>query len=147
MSTKKSQLNKTVADLRAALKESQQQFSNRLGVALGTIARWETGDRSPSAYHLKKMAFLAQEHNLPLLYIAFETEYMNREGTKLGLGEIALLRDQLVYFRGTIQFKPVYQPTEKAAAAAAAITKLITDLEGQLDVLSEELKPEQPEEE
>jgi transcriptional regulator with XRE-family HTH domain len=54
----KSKLSKAVCELRARLGSSQQSFSNRLGVALNTIARYETS-REPSGEALLKLGNVA----------------------------------------------------------------------------------------
>jgi transcriptional regulator with XRE-family HTH domain len=60
-SRKKSELSKAVIELRTFLGESQQAFSNRLGVALSTIARYET-NYQPSGEMLLRLAELAANH-------------------------------------------------------------------------------------
>ena len=60
-SRKKSELSKAVVDLRTFLGDSQQAFSNRLGVALNTVARHETS-RPPSGEMLFKLAQLAAKN-------------------------------------------------------------------------------------
>jgi transcriptional regulator with XRE-family HTH domain len=58
-SRKKSELSKTVAELRKRLGLSQQEFSNRMGVALNTIARYETA-REPEGLVLLRLAQIAR---------------------------------------------------------------------------------------
>src|SRR5947209_4539079 len=54
----KSDLSKAVRELREGMGFSQQAFSNALGVALNTIARYETS-REPSGEALVKLARMA----------------------------------------------------------------------------------------
>lgn len=57
-SRKKSEMSKAIADLRAQLGDSQQAFSNRLGLALNTIQRYEMG-REPTGEVLLDLGHLA----------------------------------------------------------------------------------------
>ena len=51
-------VSSVVAELRKAHGMTQQAFSNHLGVALNTVARWETV-RVPDRQHLSKLAEMA----------------------------------------------------------------------------------------
>lgn len=55
-------ISEAVIRLREALGENQQQFANRLGTAITTIARYETS-RPPSGQALVALAKLAVEHD------------------------------------------------------------------------------------
>ena len=46
--------------LRAASKQTQQQFATDLGVSMATVARWESGDAAPSPMARKFLALLAK---------------------------------------------------------------------------------------
>jgi transcriptional regulator with XRE-family HTH domain len=61
-SRKKSELSKAVVELRVLLGENQQAFSNRLGIALNTVARYETS-RPPSGEMLLRLGQLAAMHH------------------------------------------------------------------------------------
>lgn len=56
--------------LRKALKMTQQQLSNHLGVTLNTVARWETV-RTPRANDLKRLEKLASDRGLLTLAECF----------------------------------------------------------------------------
>src|SRR6478672_1867140 len=53
----------TVRKLRGVYGETQQQFSARLGIAVVTLARWETS-RPPRGDWLDKLADLAEQRGL-----------------------------------------------------------------------------------
>lgn len=61
---KKSPLSQAIVDIRAKLGESQQAFANRLGMALQTVARWET-QGPPSGYILVRLEQIARQADLP----------------------------------------------------------------------------------
>ena len=46
---------------RRSLKLTQQEFAHRLGVAVSTVARWETGVSRPSRMAMKLIALLLSE--------------------------------------------------------------------------------------
>jgi transcriptional regulator with XRE-family HTH domain len=75
-SSGKSKLSKAVCELRARLGLSQQAFSNALGVALNTIARYETS-REPSGEALKQLGDLAMKKNHTDLGHFFYTRYLD----------------------------------------------------------------------
>jgi transcriptional regulator with XRE-family HTH domain len=58
--TELSELSVAVAELRKALGLTQQQFAQRLGTSITTVARWETTGRSPSGSTLLRLRVLAQ---------------------------------------------------------------------------------------
>ncbi len=55
------QMPNAVKELRALYGESQQAFSNRLGIALNSVSRYETGESRPAARILLKLGQLARE--------------------------------------------------------------------------------------
>jgi transcriptional regulator with XRE-family HTH domain len=57
----KSPLSRAVVELRTRLGENQQAFSNRLGIAMNTVARYETS-RSPSGYALLQLFQVANDN-------------------------------------------------------------------------------------
>ena len=54
------QIAEAIKSLRTELKESQQQFSNRLGVVVRTVARWEL-EKPPSGKTLLELGHVAEE--------------------------------------------------------------------------------------
>ena len=44
-----------IRELRIALRLTQQEFALKLGVALMTVSRWETGAKTPSLRNLRKI--------------------------------------------------------------------------------------------
>ena len=54
----RSEMAQAVCALRHELHETQQEFSNRMGVAMGTIARYEIDNREPT---FEIMYLLAQQ--------------------------------------------------------------------------------------
>jgi transcriptional regulator with XRE-family HTH domain len=74
-SRKKSKVSRAVCDLRAKLNDSQQAFSNRMGVALHTISRYETF-APPTGEALKKLAKVADQHELSQLRDFFLAQYV-----------------------------------------------------------------------
>jgi transcriptional regulator with XRE-family HTH domain len=75
-SRRKSKLSKAVCELRTRLGWSQQTLSNRLGVALNTIARYETA-REPSGEALLKLGDLASVSHHWDLSELFHTRYLD----------------------------------------------------------------------
>jgi transcriptional regulator with XRE-family HTH domain len=73
-SKSKSEISELVIRLRNSLGESQQAFSNRLGLALQTIARWETSGQ-PKGEALLTLARVADEQNQPELAQGFQDAY------------------------------------------------------------------------
>jgi transcriptional regulator with XRE-family HTH domain len=82
-SRKKTALSQAVCDLRAVLGDSQQAFSNRLGVALHTIARYETY-RPPSGEALLKLANVAEQHGHLQSRDFFRIHYVDEVFKELG---------------------------------------------------------------
>jgi transcriptional regulator with XRE-family HTH domain len=87
MSRKKSLFSQAVAELRSTFNENQQKFSDRLGVALATVCRWETGDRYPSPRYIKELWHLANEQDRPKLKKVFAGEFAIRAGYAISVGE------------------------------------------------------------
>ena len=48
-------LNQKIKNLREALGLTRKEFAKRLNVSVSTISRWESGERIPNLYHLKKI--------------------------------------------------------------------------------------------
>ena len=44
-----------IRELRISLRLTQQEFGIKLGVALMTVSRWETGAKTPSLRNLRKI--------------------------------------------------------------------------------------------
>jgi transcriptional regulator with XRE-family HTH domain len=74
-SRKKSETSQAIADLRALLGDSQQAFSNRLGLALNTIQRYEMG-REPTGQVLLDMGHLAAKVGDRRLVRLFGKKYL-----------------------------------------------------------------------
>ena len=51
----------TVQQARRSLGMTQQEFAHRLGVAVSTVARWETGVSRPSRMAMKLITLLRSE--------------------------------------------------------------------------------------
>ena len=51
----------TVQQARRSLGMTQQEFAHRLGVAVSTVARWETGVNRPSRMATKLITLLRSE--------------------------------------------------------------------------------------
>jgi transcriptional regulator with XRE-family HTH domain len=77
-----------IVELRTSFGESQQKFSERLGVALATIGRWEIGDRQPSLRSLKELWHLAREQELPALGKIFADAFTLGAGYQLSAGPL-----------------------------------------------------------
>jgi transcriptional regulator with XRE-family HTH domain len=77
-----------IVELRTSLGESQQKFSERLVVALATVARWEIGDRHPALRSIKEMWYLAAEQDLPHLGKIFADAFAQGAGYQLSGGEV-----------------------------------------------------------
>jgi transcriptional regulator with XRE-family HTH domain len=73
-SRKKSELSMAVAELRTRLGVSQQEFSNRMGVALNTIARYESS-REPDGVALLRLAGIARSEGHSDLAEIFHDEF------------------------------------------------------------------------
>jgi transcriptional regulator with XRE-family HTH domain len=85
--TKKSPLASAVAELRSIFDENQQKFSDRFGVGLATVARWEIGERNPSPRYLKELWHLSIEQNRPDLGKVFADTFALSAGYALSTGE------------------------------------------------------------
>jgi transcriptional regulator with XRE-family HTH domain len=72
----RAKLSEAVRELRARLGWSQQSFSNRLGVALNTIARYETS-REPSGEALLKLDHIALLNHHWDLSSLFQIHYLD----------------------------------------------------------------------
>jgi transcriptional regulator with XRE-family HTH domain len=81
-SRKKSDLSIAVCELRSLLGDSQQSFSNRLGLALNTIARYET-TRPPSGDVLLLLAEVAEQYGHFPSSDLFRTHYVEELFDKL----------------------------------------------------------------
>src|SRR5215472_6227177 len=100
---KRSEIALAIVDLRSVLNENQQRFSDRLGIALATLARWEIDNRYPSSHYLKEMWYLATEHGRPQLGEVFSKAFFSREGYAIRpdrpkdftLRRLAEIRDRL----------------------------------------------------
>lgn len=75
---KRSALAKAIRTFRAALGDTQQEFAVRVGLAVTTIARYETNS-PPSADVLAKLAELARNSELPLFAKIFEEKLEPQE--------------------------------------------------------------------
>jgi transcriptional regulator with XRE-family HTH domain len=75
-----------VRALRASLKESQQQFSNRLGVSISTIARYEL-QNPPQGNMLKRLAELAIQAGREDLSIIFEKALLEASDPRSPIAE------------------------------------------------------------
>lgn len=53
---KKAALGKAIDDLRTANKLSVAEFSKTIGIPVGTIKKWQSGDNTPNIFHLEKIA-------------------------------------------------------------------------------------------
>jgi transcriptional regulator with XRE-family HTH domain len=71
-SRKKSPLSQAVTDLRTRMGQSQQEFANALGVALNTIARYETR-QPPRGDMLARLTDIAKEHGFHDLVDQFQS--------------------------------------------------------------------------
>ena len=73
-----------IVELRSTFSENQQKFSDRLGVALATLARWEIENRRPSPRHLKDLWHLAvDEQERPDLAQVFAEAFASAVGYAL----------------------------------------------------------------
>jgi transcriptional regulator with XRE-family HTH domain len=96
MSTEKNPLASAIAELRSAFDENQQKFSDRFGVGLATVARWEIGERNPSPRYLKELWHLAAEQDKPELAKIFADAFALSAGYALSSGESGFLIRRLV---------------------------------------------------
>ena len=64
-------LSLALVELRSHLGETQQQFASRLGVAITTVARYETTN-PPSGKVLERLAFISSENGLDELSTTFQ---------------------------------------------------------------------------
>jgi hypothetical protein len=86
MSTKKSRVALATVKLRSTFKENQQKFSDRVGVALATLARWEIDNRQPSPRYLKELWHLAAEQDRADLAQVFADAFAIAAGYALSGG-------------------------------------------------------------
>src|SRR4051794_39269066 len=91
----KSEIAAAVVQVRNKLGESQQAFSNRLGVAIQTVARWET-HRPPSGEILLVLAQLASQHGCKQAYEEFTQKYFS--DLERGIGRQAFRGPLLQHF-------------------------------------------------
>jgi transcriptional regulator with XRE-family HTH domain len=90
-SKKKSTMASAVVELRSTFNENQQRFSDRLGLAIATVGRWEIGERHPSPRFLREMWRLAAEQNRADLAQVFADAFALRAGYQLSSGESGFL--------------------------------------------------------
>lgn len=69
-----------VLSMRKHLGDSQQAFSNRLGVSVGTVSKWETGRFTPDPQMMVRLSKLAEENGLPEAAAAFDNELIGSIG-------------------------------------------------------------------
>jgi transcriptional regulator with XRE-family HTH domain len=82
-----SELSRAVRELRAHLGESQQAFSNRLGLSMATIVKYEAG-REPTGRALAQLAHAAAEagrHDLAYLFGRALVKELRLERLQLGI--------------------------------------------------------------
>jgi len=72
LSTHRTPISQALIELRTRLGDSQQAFSNRLGVALQTVTRWETSN-PPTGMALSRLGALAVDCGHPDLSAVFAT--------------------------------------------------------------------------
>ena len=92
----KSRIASAILDLRAnCFGETQQGFSNRLGVTMVTVARWEIEDRRPAVRHLRDLWLLAAEQRRTDLAQTFAEEFAKATGWDLTgeAGHARLMRE------------------------------------------------------
>lgn len=53
---KKAALGKAIDDLRISNNHSVAEFSKEIGVPIGTIKKWQSGDNTPNIFTLEKIA-------------------------------------------------------------------------------------------
>src|SRR5262245_29508283 len=88
MSSKRPEMAQAIVEVRTSFGESQQKFSERLGVALATVGRWEIGDRHPGLRSLKELWHLASEQDLPHVGKIFADAFASGAGYQLSGGEM-----------------------------------------------------------
>jgi hypothetical protein len=98
MSTKKEEMEigSAIAELRRTFNESQQQFSERLGVALATVGRWECAARYPSLQHLKELWHLSGDQDQPHLQQIFADAFAHGAGAQISAGEVGFQIRRLI---------------------------------------------------
>jgi hypothetical protein len=87
MSREKLELAAAIVELRSTYGENQQRFSDRLGVAMATLGRWEIDSRRPSPRYLKELWHLASEQDKPDLAQIFADAFALAAGYALSAGE------------------------------------------------------------
>lgn len=83
ISRKKLNVASAIVELRTMFAENQQKFSDRLSVAMGTLARWEIENRRPSPRHLKDLWHLAVEQDRADLQQIFADAFAGAVGYAL----------------------------------------------------------------
>jgi transcriptional regulator with XRE-family HTH domain len=101
--TKKTEVSKGVYELRTLLGDSQQAFSNRLGLALNTIARYETS-REPTGEVLL-LSDLAEQHGHFQLRDFFRTRYIDEVFRKLNFQLLMVPRTKSEPARGYLMLR------------------------------------------
>jgi transcriptional regulator with XRE-family HTH domain len=89
-SRRKSEISLKVRELRKLLGDSQQAFSNRFGMALQTIARYE-GPQPPTGVALLKLAGMAGQHGHDQLRDFFRAEYLKEIHKALGDAKLTIV--------------------------------------------------------
>ena len=64
-----------IVALRCTYQETQRRFSERLGVTLPTVGRWEISDRQPSVPYLGRLWILAKRQRRPDLEAIFAAAF------------------------------------------------------------------------
>jgi hypothetical protein len=142
LSSKKSPFASAIVELRSTFDENQQKFSDRLGVALATLARWEISERYPSPRHIKEMWHLAHEQDRPKLAKIFADEFAIRAGYAISSGEAGfVIRQRMSDIRSDAAW--LITQGELNPVAKARVWKIIGELD-ELRAVVKQLDMEPP---
>jgi transcriptional regulator with XRE-family HTH domain len=120
-------ISDAVRALRAELDESQQAFSNRLGVGIATVQRWESGRWKPSEGSLHQLARIAHSAGKPRIAAAFTSRLsVNFDDVTRQL--LADVRDLISTARHSLDARDVGKATWQLAKTERLINKALADL-------------------
>lgn len=87
MATHRNPVPDAIRKIRAVTRENQTQFAIRIGVAVATLARYETGKQRPEVPVLEKLQVVAIENNLMKVSRVFANEANRLKQRKQKKGE------------------------------------------------------------
>lgn len=128
------QIPEAVRQLREVYGESQQTFSNRLGIALNSVARYERQESQPASAIRVKLSQLAREKGRRDLYLVFA--FGANETAEVG----ALNREMQESLQGIAQDAKVQFDQFQLSGDKAAFDRGMKNMDTLLNLIEKFLK-------